>query len=66
VDEDKGVVRVFVGRTSHPAGLPAWLEFGTWKMTPRPFLLVNAELEAPGHLARVSEAMNQLVSEVGG
>jgi hypothetical protein len=67
VDEDNGVVRVYVAHVPRrSSNVPLWLEFGTWKMRARPFLLVSAQLEAPGHLSRVAAALDTLLSEVGG
>ena len=65
VEEKDGAVQVFVGRTSHPAALPAWLEFGTQKMGARPFLFASARLEEGSHLRRVREALQGAIRELG-
>jgi len=63
VDDKKKSVRVFVGRTSNPAGLPGWLEWGTSRMRARPFLFASARLEEAPHMRRVKEALQDAVDE---
>lgn len=45
--------------------LPIWLEFGTVKMTPRPFLFVAARLEEDPHRRRMEEALQAGLDGVG-
>jgi len=42
-----------------------YLEFGTVKMTARPFFFVSAEIEAAGHDRRMREAIADGIEEVG-
>lgn len=66
VAEVEDAVLVYVGRTAHPANLAQWLEFGTRRMTARPFLYASAQLEEGSHLRRVGEAVQASIQEVGG
>ena len=46
--------------------LPIWLEFGTVKMTARPYFFASAQLESGAHDRRIREAIGQAIREVGG
>jgi len=69
--EPLGGWRVYVGPTvdekghHRPANLPRWLEFGTRKMVPRPFLFAAARLEDGPHLERISRAIQQAIDGQG-
>lgn len=45
--------------------VPRWLEFGTRFMSPRPFLLVSAKLEAPGFPGKAAAAVQEGIDDVG-
>lgn len=65
VEDIRGGYRVFVGpQGNRPANLPIWLEFGTKRMTARPFLFATATLESGPHLRRVREAVEDAIAEV--
>lgn len=49
-----------------PTNLDLWLEFGTVKMAPRPFLHPSVDLERPAHDRRLRAAIQQAIAEVGG
>ena len=51
-------------RRDHPM-VPRWLEFGTRFMSPRPFLLVSAKLEAPGYPRKIATATQAGITDVG-
>lgn len=55
---------VFADRPDEP-GLPGWLEFGTDKMTARPFLFSSARLEEGAHTRRMVEALQQAINDGG-
>lgn len=57
---------VYVRPNSRPLNLPLWLEFGTWKMSPRPFLWAAARLEEGPHRRRVEAALDRAVAGIGG
>lgn len=68
IDEEKTRpgFRVFVAPTQRAANLPIWLEFGTKRMTARPFLFSSARLEEGAHERRVAAALQDAIDEVGG
>lgn len=45
--------------------VPRWLEFGTRHMSPRPFLLVSAKLEAPSYPGKIAQATQAGIDDVG-
>lgn len=45
--------------------LGGWLEFGTEKMTARPFLFNSARLEEGGHQRRLAEAIQDEIDDLG-
>ena len=49
----------------HNAGKPMWLEFGTVKMSARPFFFVSAQLEESGHDRRMREAIQDGIEASG-
>lgn len=55
---------VFADRQDEP-GLPGWLEFGTDKMTARPFLFSSARLEEGAHMRRMVDALQQAIDDGG-
>jgi hypothetical protein len=55
---------VFADRPDNP-GLPGWLEFGTERMTARPFLFASARLEEAAHDRRIRQAVQDAIDEVG-
>lgn len=66
-----GGYRVYVGPTvdeegyQRPANLPLWLEFGTRKMAPHPFLFAAARVEEGAHLERISRALQRAIDAQG-
>lgn len=66
IDTIKGGYRVYVGEVSGRArNVPYWLEEGTVRMRPRPFMRSAAVLEEGPHLRRVRAALQAAVDEVG-
>lgn len=56
--------KVFVGPMgSRPENLPIWLEYGTRKMDPKPYLYAAAKLEEGRYLRHVGEALRDAVEE---
>ena len=57
----------YVVLVRHPTkpGLPRWLEFGTSKMSARPFLFASAHLEEAPHARRVEDAVLVAIKETG-
>lgn len=53
------------GRLLSMPNLPIWLEYGTKKMYPRPFLLPAAAIEEGPHLRRIAEAVQAAIDETG-
>lgn len=45
--------------------LPLWLEFGTSKMTARPYFFAAADLESDAHDRRVREAIQRAIDSEG-
>lgn len=43
----------------------SWLEFGTVKMSAKPFLFVSARLENPSHDRRMREAIQDAIDDEG-
>ena len=46
-------------------GLPGWLEFGTERMTAKPFFFVAAQLEEGAYDRRIRTAVQDAIDEVG-
>jgi hypothetical protein len=69
--EPLGGYRVYVGPTvddegwRRPANLPLWLEFGTRKMAPHPFLFAAARVEEAPHLDRIGRAVQAAIDAQG-
>lgn len=45
--------------------VPLWLEFGTVRMRPSPFLFNSARLEESAHLERIARALQDAINEQG-
>jgi hypothetical protein len=56
---------VVIATNRHTPGLPGFLEYGTVKMTKRPFLFASAHLEIGPHGRRISEATQDAIDDVG-
>jgi len=55
---------VFPHRPDQP-GLPGWIEFGTVKMTERPFLFNSARLEEATYRRNVQQAIGFAIEDAG-
>lgn len=65
IEDIPGGYKVFVNTPGNrPENLTIWLEFGTQKMTARPFMFAAARLEEGGHMRRVEAALREAVAEV--
>lgn len=53
------------GKTSRMPNLPIWLEFGTNKMTAKPYFFAAARMEEGAHGRRISNAIQDAIDEVG-
>lgn len=53
------------GNDQQPENLPYWLEFGTRKMTKKPFFIESARLEENAHDRRIREAIQNAIDESG-
>lgn len=64
-DRDFEVALLNAGNNQQAENLPLWLEFGTQKMTARPYFFVAARLEESAHLRRVRDAITTALAETG-
>ena len=63
---DDGFYRVNSGNMGdRAANLPIWLEFGTKRMTPRPYFYGAIALEQGTYLRRVEDALQQALDGLG-
>lgn len=53
------------GNDQQPANLPLWLEFGTKKMTAKPFFFAAARVEVGAHDRRMRAAIQDAIDEKG-
>lgn len=53
------------GNDQQPANLPLWLEFGTRKMTAKPYFFAAARVEAHGHDRRIRVAIQDAIDAQG-
>lgn len=53
------------GNDQQPENLPYWLEFGTKKMTKKPFFFESARLEEGAHDRRIRAAIQDAIDEAG-
>lgn len=53
------------GNDQQPENLPYWLEFGTRKMTKKPFFIESARLEETAHDRRIRDAIQDAIDESG-
>ena len=53
------------GNDQQPENLPLWLEFGTSRMTKRPYFFAAVELERDPHDRRIRAAIQDAIDDVG-